>query len=456
MGRFLAGLVLGFLTSGIVLSVLSIVFPFAPSQSEASVGETAAVAPQPAPSAPAPAVTAPIPDPAPDAAPDPAPVTVPTITPQPEAGSVAPQPQPQPQPQPDQGSTEIVVATPTAPATSDAPSVGGGPSISLGGGDSLSSPSAPALGSPGLGAEGSGGISAGAGDSSPLRVASAPQQVSVGTVSAAAPTVNTETVAVPTIGGAELEAEPEPSDGEFVILNESPLVPGQALISNSADFNGDVSRPLMSIILIDEGADKALRAGLVSLTSPITFGVAANYPGATDAALQYRNNGYEVVAVLPAAGPQALNADTAAQDLSALISGTLDKVPVASTLLEPVGGPIPRNRDLLDAAVEVLQVTGHGLLTHRGNGLNNVPQIAAEAEVVSDLVYRVIDADTGAANVALALERAALDASRNGSVIVVGHVRPETVTTLFSWLLGSGSKSVTIAPVSTVLRAKSS
>ena len=104
--------------------------------------------------------------------------------------------------------------------------------------------------------------------------------------------------------------------------------------------------------------------------------------------------------------------------------------------------------------IEAAKVTGHGVLTYRGTGLNNVPALAAEQGVASDLVYRVIDEQDGANNIALSLERAVLDASRGGHVIVVGRVKQDTVSTLFSWLLGSGAKAVTIAPVSTILRAQ--
>ncbi|MEM7615764.1 MAG: divergent polysaccharide deacetylase family protein, partial [Pseudomonadota bacterium] len=183
-------------------------------------------------------------------------------------------------------------------------------------------------------------------------------------------------------------------------------------------------------------------------------GVTANIDSVGEVSSQYRQNGFEIVAVMPDVGPLAVNRETDLDDIEVLMAGILNSVPGSTTILDPIDSPLPQNRRMAGAVLEALKQTGHGLLTHRGNGLNNVPIIADQEGVPSELIYRVIDEVPGSANIALALERAVLDASRGGSVIVVGHVRQETVTTILSWLLGSGAREVTIAPVSAILQTR--
>ena len=225
-----------------------------------------------------------------------------------------------------------------------------------------------------------------------------------------------------------------------------------ALADNAAVFSGDAGRPLMAIILIDTGENPELRAGLIALTAPITFGVQADIRNAEEISREYRSPGFEVTAVLPGSGRLGMAEDMPEDQGEPLLARVFDRIPVAATVLAPVDDPLPQNRRMTDAMLDALAVTGHGLLTHRGNGLNNVPISAGERGVQSGLVYRVIDDEPSPANISLALERAVLDASRSGHVIVMGRVREETVNTLFSWLLGSGAREVTIAPASAVLR----
>ncbi|WP_157966349.1 divergent polysaccharide deacetylase family protein [Oceanibium sediminis] len=322
----------------------------------------------------------------------------------------------------------------TAPMAADGGS-DSGPSI--GGAASLSAPEAPSIGAPSLGGGESTGLSANT-DSTPIRTASAPQ-VSAGDTGAA-PSVNTESAGVPEIGGVATDD------------SAAELVPGEALSTNAVPFDGDTSKPMMAIILIDEGGAADLRSGLGVLEAPVTFGVSADLRDAADVARQYRAAGFEVVAVIPGDGALGLTENLPPEAVTPLLARVLQAVPNATAVLDPIGGPLPNDRALAEELLDGLRITGHGLLTHRGSALNTVPLIADEKGVFSEVIYRIIDSEPGSANIALSLERAVLDATRDGSVLVVGHLRPDTVTTLFSWLLGSGPRDVTIAPVSVVLQ----
>lgn len=516
MVKFLVGLVFGVAFCGAVLAALAVMNPLerdgrpaapaetrAPDEAESRVQPAAGAAPV---SEPAPQQMA-EPDSGGTAQPEDEAAAMPEAQPAPESApetataaalQAAPEPAPQPESQPDVAMASesapaeaMPAAQDTPPAAPDtalaaedtaapAPQVGdeavvassGGPEAPQATGDMASMPAggsgAPvpgdagpmaltggpefdgmSLGSPAVGGD-SATVSATVSDR-PVRMAAAPQQVTAdGVDTGARPSVNTESAAMPEIGGSELEEEDLP-------LGPAPdLQAGAALADNAAGFSGDSSRPLMSIILIDTGENPDLRAGLTALTAPITFGVEADIRDAEEVATGYRNAGFEVTAVLPASGRLGLVPDLPEEEVEPLLARVFQRVPVAATVMDPIGGPLPKDRRIANAVLEALSVTGHGLLTHRGNGLNNVPIIASEQGVPSELVYRVIDEESGQANINLALERAVLDASRSGHVIVVGRVRQETVTTLFSWLLGSGAREVTIAPASAVLRSTES
>ncbi len=417
MIRFVAGFVVGAVFCGMVLGALAILNPLerpdAPSAAPAQIGapEGSAAVPEPQPvSAPAPAATA--------------------------SQQTAADPESSPEP-------VVAVEAEPAPDAAPAPAAGeAGPDVftgpQTGGGAALTAP--------GFGGEQSANIASGGSDR-PIRMAAAPQQVTAGsTETGARPAVNTESAAMPEIGGSELE-EPDRPLGP-----PPPLQAGAALVDNAAAFAGDATRPLMSIILIDTGAHSDLRPRLTALTAPITFGVEAGIRDAGAVAADYRDAGFEVTAVLPGAGRLGLIEGLAEDQVAPLLARVLDQIPVAATVMGPVEGPLPGDRRMANALLDSLTVTGHGLLTYRGNGLNNLPIIASEKGVPAALVYRVIDDQPGAANIGLALERAVLDASRSGHVIVVGRVQEETVTALFSWLPGSGAREVTIAPASAVLR----
>lgn len=340
-----------------------------------------------------------------------------------------------------------VATTPVvAPVTQAEPiqvtSPGGGGGINIGA-STLSSPTV---------AEGSGaGNLGGTTDSAPTQRVQPTTQVAAVVPITTQPTVNTETLAQPDVIdiGNDAGSSSDASSG-IVELTAKPLVTGNALATNAAAHTDNANRPMMAIILQDAGAAEDLRRGLLTLSAPITFGVTANLSGASDISTGYHDKGYEVVVVMPDQGQLAERGMSSA-DMQSLLSGVFDAVPVATALVDRVGGEFPSDPNLVNAALETLKTTGHAFLTHRGNGLNSVPQKANSEGVPSDVVFRVIDETDDAASIRTALERAVLEASKSGKVIVIGRVRPDTVTTLFSWLLSPGASSVSIVPVSQVL-----
>lgn len=404
MGGFIRGLFMGFLLSGIAFSAAAIVFPRESATTVQILERPARTEPQTASLTPA------------------QPAPAPSVTP--------------PQPQ----STGLQI---TAPSEATGGQVGSGP-LTIGGGLTLANPDV---------AEGSGANTLGATtDSAPTRRTNdGATQVAIAAPVTNQPTVDTASTGTPQVGGVDAaDAIADTDRPALATLGAKPLVAGRALTDNAAEFTGARDRPLMAIILQDGGVPDDLRRGLLTLSAPITFGITGNLQNAGGIAANYASKGFEVVAVLPDRN-QPIARGMPPEEVQALLSGIFDAVPTATAVVDQIDGDLPRDPELVKAALETLKVTGHGLLTHRGSGLNNVPQQAIGEGVSSDLVFRVVDEVSDPAAIRQALDRAVLEASKSGKVIVVGRVQPDTVTTLFSWLLSPNASAVSIAPVSTVM-----
>lgn len=406
MGGFLRGLILGMLLSGIAFSAAAIVFP---RDGKTMVTILEKKMPASTPDVKVAAITPAKPDP------------VKPVTP------------------PVQQSQGLVI---TAPSESTGGPVGSGP-LTIGSGLQLGAPDV---------SGGSGGATLGTTtDSSPTRPSLGSTQVAIATPAlSSGPSVDTASTDKPTVTDIGNGDNAEESDSLYRTLVAKPLVAGNALKQNAVEFKGSKDKPLMAIILQDDGAAENLRRGLLTLSAPITFGVTANLDSAENIGKNYASKGYEVVAVLPGSN-QVVQRGMSEIEVQELLSGVFDAVPMATTLVDRIGGDLPRDPGLVKASLATLSITGHGLLTHRGSGLNNVPQQAGANGISSDLVFRIIDEAPDPAAIRQALDRAVLEASKSGKVIVIGRVQPDTVTTLFSWLLSPSASSVSIAPVSQVL-----
>lgn len=416
MIRFLFGVVLGVVVAGLGLSTIAVLNP----KPDGPIANSGLVrAPEAAPAA--------VPDPEPAPEPEPEPDPEPTPEPAPEP---APQPEPEPEPEPEQQQGAAAPAAPQPaqlPAlTSPVPGTGGAPDT----GETAT------LGAPSVETGSNAGIG-GSTDTSPARTVTAPTQIaSAATGADSGPSVNTESAAVPEIASSAAA---------------SALIEGTALQEFAAPFDGSEGKPLMAIVLIDEGEAPVLRPGMAALNEPVTFGVLADLPDAAQVAGRYRESGFEVAAVAPTSGALSLGTATGPEAVNQTLASIFQKVPGAASFMDGIDGPLPSNTRLAENVIQALAFTGHGLVSHRGNGLSAVPPVAEGAGVPAEVVYRVIDAEAGSAAITQALERAVEDAERNGKVIVVGHVRQETIATLSQWMFGASPGNVSIAPVSAVL-----
>ncbi|WP_037315725.1 divergent polysaccharide deacetylase family protein [Ruegeria halocynthiae] len=223
-----------------------------------------------------------------------------------------------------------------------------------------------------------------------------------------------------------------------------PPAAGKPIQAYSAKFDNPESKPLMSIILIDdEGAYGA--EALQDFPYPISFAVSPSDPNASEKMAKHREAGFEVLALADL--PKAATA----QDAEVSLSVWLDALPETVGILEGVGTGIQGNRKLADQVAVIAGGTGRGLIT-QDNGLNTVQKLAARNGIPSSVIFRDIDgARQNPKIMRRFLDQAAFRAGQEGTVVMLGRLRPDTISALLLWGLEDRGNRVAMAPISAVM-----
>jgi polysaccharide deacetylase 2 family uncharacterized protein YibQ len=223
--------------------------------------------------------------------------------------------------------------------------------------------------------------------------------------------------------------------------------PPNALRDNAAPFEAPDGSALLAIVLIDDPDSTLDPSVLDSVPFPISFAIDPMRPDAAARAATLRELGHEVVIL----GAGTIPPGAAPSDVEVALAVARETMPQAVALMDDPASRIQADRPVLDATVAALADSGHGLLAFP-RGLNAAEQSARRAAVPMATVFRLLDdPDQSAALITRGLGRAAVAAGQEGAVVVVGHTRPDTVTAVLSWALGSRLEQVTLAPVSAVL-----
>ncbi|GGX61444.1 hypothetical protein GCM10007385_33170 [Tateyamaria omphalii] len=218
----------------------------------------------------------------------------------------------------------------------------------------------------------------------------------------------------------------------------------------AAPFENPENKPLMSIVLIDEGADlTGGSVGLAALRSfpyPLTFAVNASLGDAAERVAEYRGEGFEVAVLLD------LPAGATASDTEVTLSAAIDAVPEAVAVMEGTGIGLQETRDASDQVSAAVLASGHGLIL-QSKGLNTAQKLAVREGVPAGLVFRDFDSAGQTPTVIRRfLDQAAFRAGQEGGVIMVGRLRPDTISALLLWGLQDRAERVALAPVSSVLQ----
>ncbi|MCZ7675686.1 MAG: divergent polysaccharide deacetylase family protein [Roseovarius sp.] len=241
---------------------------------------------------------------------------------------------------------------------------------------------------------------------------------------------------LPAVTDAPATAEPEP---------EPATAP--ALERFAAPFENPEGKPVMAIVLIDDGTSPVSFEALADFPYPISYAIDAGWPGAAEAARNYRAAGLEVLALVD------LPEGAGARDTEVAMQSYLRAVPPAVAVMEGVGTGLQSSREAAAQLVPILQDAGLGLVLF-SEGLDTTRKLIAREGVPVASVFRDFDAEGQNARVIRRfLDQAAFRAAQEeGGVVMVGRLRAETVSALLLWGLQDRAGSVALAPVSAVLK----
>ncbi|WP_217810147.1 divergent polysaccharide deacetylase family protein [Salibaculum griseiflavum] len=228
----------------------------------------------------------------------------------------------------------------------------------------------------------------------------------------------------------------------------APAVP--ALVAYAADAPNPENLPVLSIILIDAGgmAGDAGPALVAGLPFPVTVAIDPGADGAAERLAAYRSQGTEaaILARLPEGATP--------QDVEVALEGTFASLTETVAVLD-LGGPgLSNNREATRQLMRILSDGGRGFVSV-GRGLNMADRVAEQEGVPTATVYRDLDAEGQDASVIRRfVDQAAFRARQQSGVVLIGRVRPDTITALMNWGNDKRAAQVAQVPLSAVLQAQ--
>ena len=242
------------------------------------------------------------------------------------------------------------------------------------------------------------------------------------------------------------EAEPEPE----AVVTEAAVPSDLPVVKRFAEaFENVDEKPLMSIVLIDDGSSTLAGAegidALKDFPYTLSFAVDSGLKDAADRMAIYRAAGFEVLVMVD------LPEGALPSDAEIALSVVLPAMDEVVGVLEGTKGGLQGSRDVADQVTAILAQSGHGLLT-QDNGLNTMPKLALKEGVPADPIFRDFDSKGQTSRVIRRfLDQAAFRAGQEGAVVMLGRLRPETVSALSLWGLQDRAGQVALAPISAVL-----
>jgi polysaccharide deacetylase 2 family uncharacterized protein YibQ len=220
-----------------------------------------------------------------------------------------------------------------------------------------------------------------------------------------------------------------------------------ALVDFAATSGDDGTKPLMSIVLIDDGSMSAAAAALAGLSFPVTIALDPLQENAAALMTRYRNNGFEVAVLAK------LPEGVVPSDVEITFESVFSTLPETIAVLDIGNGGLQADRAVTDQVMNILASQGRGFVTV-SQGLNMAVRAAEQAGVPAAVVYT--DLDVGGQDARIVrrfVDQAAFRARQESGVVLVGRMRPDTISALILWGSTSQDDQIAIVPLSAVLTA---
>ncbi len=223
----------------------------------------------------------------------------------------------------------------------------------------------------------------------------------------------------------------------------------RAIDSFAVPFANPDGKPRMAIVLIDRGDNPVGLEALRAFPYPLTFAVDPSRADAAAAMARYRAAGFEVMALTD------LPAGATAPDVEQALASILTTLPESVAVMEGDRSGVQATKVAADQVTAMLADSGHGAV-FLPKGLDTARKLAEKAGVPAATIFRDFDSEgQDAGTIRRFLDQAAFKAGTDDAgVIMLGRLRPETISALLLWGLQDRAARVALAPVSAVLRGE--
>ena len=237
--------------------------------------------------------------------------------------------------------------------------------------------------------------------------------------------------------------DPAPAPEPIALDPDAPAIERYATPFEPADTD----LPLMSVILIDDGSLPSPEVALSDLPFPVTVALDPIAPDAAARMAAYRARGIEV-ALRPIL-PQGARAT----DVEVNLQAAFETLPETVLLLDPGDAGVQESREVTAQTLAALSEDTRGFVTVP-RGFNSGLREAQSAGLPAAEIFRDLDGDGQDARVIRRfMDQAAFRARQDGSVVLLGRVRAETLTALILWGTANRAGQVEMAPASALLMA---
>jgi polysaccharide deacetylase 2 family uncharacterized protein YibQ len=187
---------------------------------------------------------------------------------------------------------------------------------------------------------------------------------------------------------------------------------------------------------------------LAGLAFPVTISLDPLQENAAGLMARYRDDGFEV-AVLAKLPEGALPSD-----VEITFESVFSTLPETIAVLDIGNGGLQTDRAVTDQVMNILASQGRGFVTV-SQGLNMAVRAAEQAGVPAAVVYTDLDGDGQDARIVRRfVDQAAFRARQESGVVLVGRMRPDTISALILWGSTSQDNQIAIVPLSAVLNAQ--
>ena len=192
-------------------------------------------------------------------------------------------------------------------------------------------------------------------------------------------------------------------------------------------------KPKLTLVIDDLGQSPARDKRVVALPGPVALAILPDTPHASELAEQARKAGKTVMLhmpMAPAAGPCAWQPEMTSTELLSRLHRALAKVPQASGVNNHMGSQMTERKQPMETLMTELQQRHLFFLDSRTTSATTAAATAQRIGLASLSRDIFLDDDPSPDAVAAQFRAAIRLARKQGSVVIIGHPHPSTLSVL--------------------------